>query len=143
MAGTRWTLHQLLKGKQLYSALYGMYTEVLHDLIAVLKECAAKRETAETTITAPPSIEEFHGQIRRKWKPTDDADNRAKKPTKSTTAVNELQSLSNSEVPTRNFFAPLTAIEIEADHGDEANDTTERQQHQAPSSQAGRRVPLY
>jgi hypothetical protein len=35
-----------------------MYTEVLHDLTAVLKEIAAKRETDETTITSSPSITE-------------------------------------------------------------------------------------
>jgi hypothetical protein len=39
---TRRNLHQLLKGKQLYSALYGVYTEALHDLTAVLKESTAK-----------------------------------------------------------------------------------------------------
>jgi hypothetical protein len=33
--------HQLLKGKKLYSALYGVYTEVLHDFTAALKEGAA------------------------------------------------------------------------------------------------------
>jgi hypothetical protein len=36
-AETMRNLHQLLKGKQLYSAVYGAYTEVLHDLMAVLK----------------------------------------------------------------------------------------------------------
>jgi hypothetical protein len=35
-------LHQLLKGKQLYRALYGVYTEPLHDLTAALKESASK-----------------------------------------------------------------------------------------------------
>jgi hypothetical protein len=59
MADTRRNLHQLLKGKQLNSALYGMYIEVLHDLTAVLKESAAEGETAKITITAPPSIEEI------------------------------------------------------------------------------------
>jgi hypothetical protein len=42
MAETRWNVHQFLKGKQLYSTLYGVYTEVLHDLTAVLKGGAAK-----------------------------------------------------------------------------------------------------
>jgi hypothetical protein len=31
---------------------------------------------------------------------------------------------------------------MEADHGDDAGDTTERQQHQAPFSQAGRQSPI-
>jgi hypothetical protein len=50
MADTKRNLHQLLKGKQLYSALYGVYIEVLHNLMAVLKEGAAKGETAKTRI---------------------------------------------------------------------------------------------
>jgi hypothetical protein len=44
MADTRRNPHQLLKGKQLYSAQYGVYTEVPHDLMAVLKDSAAKGE---------------------------------------------------------------------------------------------------
>jgi hypothetical protein len=59
MADTMRNLHQLLKEKQLYNALYGMYTEVLHDLTAVLKEIAANREAAKITITEPPSNDEF------------------------------------------------------------------------------------
>jgi hypothetical protein len=55
-----------------------MYTEVLHDLTAVLKESAAKGETATITITEPPSNEEFREQRRRKRKPSDDVDKRAK-----------------------------------------------------------------
>jgi hypothetical protein len=58
MADTR-NLHQLLKGRQLYSALHGVYTEVLHDLTTFLKGSAAKGVRAKTTITAPPSIEKF------------------------------------------------------------------------------------
>jgi hypothetical protein len=72
MADTSRNLHQLLKGKQLYSALYGVCTEVLHDLTAVLKENVAKGETAKTTITTPLPIEESREQRRRKLKPTDD-----------------------------------------------------------------------
>jgi hypothetical protein len=90
MASTRSNLHQFLKGKQLYRALYEVYTEVLHDVTAVLKEGAAKGETAHTTITAPPSIEEFREQRRRKQKPTHDADKRATKHTTSTTGYTEL-----------------------------------------------------
>jgi hypothetical protein len=141
MADTSRNLHQLLKGKQQYSALYGVYTEVLYDLTAVLKESAAEGETAKTTITAPPSIEDFREQRRRKRKPTD-TNQRSKKPTTSTTKVNDPKLQSKPEAPTRNFFAPLVSTEMEAGHGDEADDTTERQQHQAPSSQAGRLPPI-
>jgi hypothetical protein len=114
------------------------YTQKLHDLTVVLKESAAKGVTAKTTITAPPSIEEFREQRRRKRKSSDDADKRTKKPTTSTTRDNDRQLQSKPEVPSRKFFSPLRSNEMEADHRDDANDTIERQQHQAPSGQAGR-----
>jgi hypothetical protein len=66
-----------------------VYTEVLHDLTAVLKESAAEGETVKTTITVTPSIEEFPEQRRRYRKPTDDPDERAKKLKTSTTGVND------------------------------------------------------
>jgi hypothetical protein len=47
MVETRRNIHQFLKGKELYRALYGVYTEMLQDLTAVLKESAAKGETAK------------------------------------------------------------------------------------------------
>jgi hypothetical protein len=107
MAENMSNLHQLLKGKQPCGALYGMYTEALHDLTVVLKERTSKGETDKTTITAPPSNEEFREQRRRKLKPTDDADKRVRKPTTSTTGVNDPQLRSKPEVPIRNFFDPL------------------------------------
>jgi hypothetical protein len=91
-----------------------VYTEVLYGLTAVLKQSAAKGETTKTTITAPPSIDEF-SEKRRKRKPTDDANERAKKPTTFTTEVSDSQFQSKPEVPTRNFFAPQRSIEMEAD----------------------------
>jgi hypothetical protein len=57
-------------------------------MTAVLKDSAATGETAKTTITARPSIEEFR-EKRRKQKPTDDADKRANKSVTSTTGVND------------------------------------------------------
>jgi hypothetical protein len=106
-------------------------------LTVVLKENAATRERAQT---APPSIKKFREQ-RRKRKPTDDADKKVKKHT-STTEVNDPQLDPTPELQTRNFFAPLRSTEMEADHGDDADDTIERQQHQAPSSQAGKQPPI-
>jgi hypothetical protein len=86
------------------------------------------------------SIDEIRELERRKRKPTDD-DKIAKKPTTSTSGVNDLQLQSKTEVPTRKFFTPLRPIEMKADRGDDADDTTERQQRQTPSSQAGRLNP--
>jgi hypothetical protein len=51
-------------------------------------------------------------------------------------------SQSKSEISTRKFFAQLKSIEMEADHGDDADETIERQQHQAPASQAGWPPPI-
>jgi hypothetical protein len=57
MADTRRNLSHALKGKQLYSALYGVYVEKLHNLTAGLEESAARGET----IIAPPSIKKEGG----------------------------------------------------------------------------------
>jgi hypothetical protein len=53
--GNHRNLHQLLKGKHLYSVPYGVYTEMLPDLTTVLTDGSAKGETAKTTITESPS----------------------------------------------------------------------------------------
>jgi hypothetical protein len=102
---TRRNLHQLLKGKQLYNVLYGVYTEMLHNLMAVFRESTAKGETAKTAITTPFSIQEFHEQRRQKWKPTDNADKIVKKPTTFTMGVSDPHLHLKPEVPTQNFFA--------------------------------------
>jgi hypothetical protein len=141
MEVTKSNLHKLLKGEELYSALYGMYTQVLYDLMTVVKESSSQKETANTTITAPPSIEEFPKQERRKRKSTDDTDKRIQNPATSTTGVNNPQLRPKDEAPTRNF-APLVPTERQADHGDDADDSTKRQQQQKQSSQAGRPPPI-
>jgi hypothetical protein len=97
----------------------------------------AKRETAMPTITAPPSIEEFRERRRWERKRTGDADKRQE-------ACNfhregqEPQLQLKTKVATRKFFAPLRSIETEANHGNDPNDTTVRQQHQAPAIQPGK-----
>jgi hypothetical protein len=73
--------------------LYGVYTEALQDMTAVLKGSAAKGQT----FTASPSIEEFCGQRRRKLKPTA----RAEKPTTSTMEVSDSKLQLQSEGPSR------------------------------------------
>jgi hypothetical protein len=107
IAETRKNLHQFLTRKQLYSALYRGYTEVLHDLTAVLKVSAAKWETGKITSTEPPSNKEFREERIRKRKPSDDADKRTKKPATSVMGVNDPQLQSKNDFLTRNFFAPL------------------------------------
>jgi hypothetical protein len=51
MAVTRRDLHQFLQRKAVVQRLYEVYTEMLHDLRAVLKENAAKGERAKSAIT--------------------------------------------------------------------------------------------
>jgi hypothetical protein len=102
-----------------------------------LQRGLCQRETAKTTIPTPPSIKEFREQWRRKRKPTDDADKRAKKPKTCTQGLNGPQFYSKPDIPSWKFFASLGSIKVDADHGDVADGTTERQQHQAPSNQAG------
>jgi hypothetical protein len=94
-----------------------LYTEVLHDLTAVLKLFAAKGEAAKINITEPPSNDEFLVQNRRKRKPRDDADKRVKNPEAATTVVNDRHLQSKEEFP-------LMSTEVEADHGNDSNDST-------------------
>jgi hypothetical protein len=56
MTDSRSRLHQI------YSALYGVHTDVLRDLMAVLKESFAKGERAKTTTADPPTKEGFREQ---------------------------------------------------------------------------------
>jgi hypothetical protein len=79
---------------------------------------------------------------KTKRKPTDNTDKRGKKPTTSTTGATDPQLQSKPEVPTLNFLAPPRSTEMEADQGDDADYTTEHQQYQTPSSQAGRLLPI-
>jgi hypothetical protein len=51
--------NHILKRIQLNNALNGVYTELLHDLTAVLKGSAAKGERAKATITTFLSMEEL------------------------------------------------------------------------------------
>jgi hypothetical protein len=78
MADTKRNIRHLLKGKQLYLALYGVYKKVLHYLTAVFQQSATERERTKATITAPPSVREFREQRKRKMKRIDDADKRTK-----------------------------------------------------------------
>jgi hypothetical protein len=127
MTETRRNPHQLLKGKHLYSTLYGVYTEMLPDLTAVLKDSSAKGETAKTIIAESPSNKEFQEQKRRKWKPSDNANKGTKKPATSTMGVNNPQLW--MKFPPGTSSPPLRLIEMEADHGDNADDSTRGQQH--------------
>jgi hypothetical protein len=108
-------------------------------LTAVLKGSAAKGERAKATITTFLSMEELWEQRRWKRKLKDKANKRAD------------YSIHTGEITSSNcgrsmkfppgISSPHRSIEIESDHEENADDTTERQQHQAPSSHGGRPPP--
>jgi hypothetical protein len=56
--------------------------------------------------------------------------------------VNDPQLQSKGAVATQNFFIPLRSTEMEADHGDNMDHSTEGQHEKVPSSQAGRPPPI-
>jgi hypothetical protein len=110
-AETSRNLHEFVKGNPLYSALHGVYAEVLQDLKDVLKENTDKGQTA-TQDKEPDGNEEFREQQRRKRNPSDEV---AKKPKTSmpTAGIKDSRLRSQQGVSTRNFFAPLRATEME------------------------------
>jgi hypothetical protein len=124
---TRKNLHQHLKGKALYSALCGVYTEVLHELKGVLQSSIAPRETenraAETETS--PSNKEFREQRRHKRNSSDGQATKPKKPSTPATSANDPR-LRRQEVPTRNFFAPLRSSEM--DTGEEVAESPSESQ---------------
>jgi hypothetical protein len=120
------SLHQLFVGKPLYSALQGVYAEVLIDLKGVLQESVAKGD-APCTSTRISRMEEneFREQKRRKRNYPGFTENEPKKPT---TALNNPRLRRQQEIPTRNFFAPLRTTEVETSQSDAANDSTTNRQ---------------
>jgi hypothetical protein len=99
MMETMRNLHQLLKGKHLYSALYGVYTEMLPDLTAVLKASSAKGETAKTTINESPSKREIPRTEKMKVEAFKQCQQKNKKPATFTVGVNEPQMQMKGAVP--------------------------------------------
>jgi hypothetical protein len=116
-------LHSVLKGKALFSALYGVYAEVLQDLKSVAST-AKGQPTQENE-------EEFREQRRRKRNPSDEA---AKDPkTNPTAGIQAPRVRSQQDVPTRNFFAPLRTAELECEGSkSETTDNPENEMQQAP-----------
>jgi hypothetical protein len=124
----------------LYSALFGVYTEVLHELKGVLQGNVTTREAANYTNQPEPATnDEFREQRRRKRNSSDGQVKTAKKAHPPTTSANDPRLRRQQEVPTRNFFAPLRSSQMET--GEEiAIEHSENQQ--AASSQMGRPPPI-
>jgi hypothetical protein len=98
----------------LYSALYGVYTEVLHELKGVLQGSVARREAANPNPDPEEtSTEEFREQRRRKRNFSDGQASKAKKPSAPATSVNDPRLRRQHELPTRKFFSPVRSSEME------------------------------
>jgi hypothetical protein len=125
-AEARRNLHQVLERKPLYSALHGVYSEVLADLKVVLQQSASKVQVQQSNETA--AEEEFREQRRRKRTPSGSKED-AKKFAMHTAGVNDppVRPQAEAQVPTRNYFAPLRSNEMEVAE-DNTTDPTESQQ---------------
>lgn len=71
-----------------------------------------------------PSSKGFREQRGRKRKLENDKEKGTNEPTSFAKGVNDPQLRSKSEVPIRQFFALLKSNVMEADHGDDAGDST-------------------
>jgi hypothetical protein len=137
-AETSRNLHQLLVGKPLYSALQGVYAQVLIDLKGVLQESAAKGDAAFTSVSGTEG-NEFREQRRRKRNYSEIPENKSKKPT---TALNDPRLRRQQEIPTRNFFDILRTTEMEKSQSDAADHSTTNQQELTPTNRTGRPPPI-
>ena len=113
----RANLCQILKGKRLFSALYGVYCLTLANLKAVLQNSVGRTVSPPTNTTEKPStetsaddIEGFQDRKRKKRTSTGE-----KLPSKTQPATS---------IPTRNFFAPLNSQSM--DTGDKEEEETQK-----------------
>jgi hypothetical protein len=103
----------VLKGKQLFSALYGLYTTTLNELKSVLQTSAQVPRQGVATSEAPPAEAEkmndgFTEQRGRKRNPSEEETRvNSKKCTTSTTSVAAHTYGKATPVATRNYFASL------------------------------------
>jgi hypothetical protein len=91
-----------LTGKILFSALYGTYTVTLKELRALLKASSSAGQTVTTKCAA--HREDGFKEVRRRKR---NSSNETAPTTKK--AVSAAEVTPQTEVPTRNFFAPLRA----------------------------------
>jgi hypothetical protein len=126
------SLAKILKGKSLYSALYGTYTVALSELKAILQGSAknSPQQATATPTAALPQVEAiddgFREQRRRK---------------RNNSSENETQRGSKKPAPhiptTRNYFAPLRTPQMEA----EENEPPTEEQQTSPAV-SGRPPPI-
>jgi hypothetical protein len=140
VAETRRNLHQLLKGKQLYSALFGVY---------ILHRCAIRFDRSPWRMRFQKGNRKDHiycTSVHRgiPWAKKAKAETYRRRWQKSQEAYNmhHARQRPPTEVEAWSFHPELlrpTEVNWNGlDNGDDADDTTERQKHQAPTRQAGR-----
>jgi hypothetical protein len=136
-AETSRNLYGGLNGKSLYSALHGVYTEVLLDLKCVQDNTTSGQTTNQGR---QPEETEFLEQRRRKRNSSEEA---AKKPKTMPTAGQKNPRLcQQQDVPTENFFAPLRATEMECEGNKVGGTDTQDDVQQGPASKTGRPPPI-
>jgi hypothetical protein len=116
-----------LRGKPLFSALFGTYTVTLQELEAVIKAriLADQINIPKTTGQQTNKEDDFQEVRRRKRRATDETTGTSNKETVQTKMPAALN-IPPKEVVTRNFFAPLKAADMDTDaSGTEANSNEE------------------
>jgi hypothetical protein len=117
-----------LRGKTLFTALYGTYTVTLQELKAVIKARTPADQTNIPKTTGQQTNEEddFQEVWRQKRRATNKTTRTSKKATVQTKTLTALNIPPPKEVVTRNFFTPLKAADMDTDaSGTEANSNEE------------------
>jgi hypothetical protein len=144
----RVNLCQCLKGKSLFSALYGPYTVTLSELKGVLQQSVTEDNSIQGTSTATgtPAMKApedgFREQSRRRRDNSTDNElhQRGNKKATPPEAPKITAQAQKAAPATRNYFAPLRTAEMEAE--EEEGDSSSEQQQQATSAKTGRPPPV-
>jgi hypothetical protein len=137
-----------LKGKQLFNALYGTYSVALSDVKQVLQTSAkrtpAPEQQAHSTVTTGED-DGFKEQKRRKRQNSSEDEQQRKNVTTVEASHVVAPCQKAAQVPTRNFFAPLRAVNMETENVEAApkpTDQSEEQGQHQTLTEAGRPPPI-
>jgi hypothetical protein len=117
---------KILKGKSLYSALYGTYTVALSELKAILQGSAKKNSPQPATATPTAALPQV--------KATDDGFREQRRRKRNNSSENETQRGSKKPAPhverqkaSKNFFAPMrTEMDTEEKEDDQLSEEQQR-----------------
>jgi hypothetical protein len=143
----RKNLCKALKGKNLFSALFGTYTVALNELKSIVQSTASEAGSA-----AGPSVvstdteglgDGFREQRRRKRNPSGGSESHKKRTTAVVpdkgSALTNPQKVANKAELTKNYYAPLRTVQMDATECEEESSLQEQQQ---PPIKAGRPPPI-